>query len=112
MTLEIVTRDVSDLKHRVALVETKLAQQSGQFEFISGQLRDVQLFMHNKFVQVDEDLNGLKLEVGGLKLEVGGLKLEVGGLKSEVSGLKAKVEIIDGKIDALPRVLAELLAKR
>ena len=77
MTVTELEKEVRDLKRRVDLAETRLAQNDGRFEFITGQLRDVQLYLHTKFADID--------------------------------GQFAQV---NSKIDALPRVIAELIAKR
>ena len=53
-----------DLAERIAMLETKLAKLDervisleGQFDFISRQLRDLQMFVHTKFEQVDRRLD-------------------------------------------------------
>ncbi len=91
MSIETLTRDVADLKRRVDLAETKLSQQTGQFEFITGQLRDVQLYMHGRFADVDQRLDTLE---------------------SKVDGLGARFDGFESKVDALPRVIAEIIAPR
>ena len=55
-----------DLAERISTLEAKLAKLDervitleGQFDFISRQLRDLQLFMHAKFEQVDRRLDGI-----------------------------------------------------
>jgi hypothetical protein len=60
---------IADLAERVAALERynieikrKLAEVSGQFEFISGQLRAVQAYVRDRFDQVDARLE--RLEAG------------------------------------------------
>ena len=77
MTIETLTKEVTDLRRKMDLAETKLSQQAGQFEFISGQLRDVQLCMHARFSDLDENLSDIKAQ-----------------------------------LDALPRLIAEMIAKK
>ena len=77
MTVAELEKEVRDPKHRVDLAETRLPQNAGRVEFITGQLRDVQLYLHTKFADVD-------------------------GQFSQVNS----------KIDALPRVIAEMITKR
>lgn len=91
MTIETLTRDVADLKRRIDLAETKLAQQAGQFEFISGQLRDIQLYMHARFADMDE---------------------QFGKIAGRLDAHDTRFDRIDAKLDALPRVIAELIAQR
>jgi hypothetical protein len=62
-----------DLAERVAALERdnieikrKLAEVGGQFEFISGQLRAMQTYMHDRFDQVDGRLE--RLEAGQLSV--------------------------------------------
>ncbi len=56
-------REVSDLKHRVERAETRLSQLEGQFGFIAGQLRDMQMFMHAKFDDIEHQLQDLPTRV-------------------------------------------------
>ena len=53
-----------DLAERIAVLESRLAKLDervitleGQFDFISRQLRDLQMFVHTKFEQVDRRLD-------------------------------------------------------
>lgn len=98
MSIETLTRDVADLKRRVDLAETKLSQQTGQFEFITRQQRDVQLYMHGRFADVDQRLDTLESKVDGLG--------------AKVDGLGARFDGFESKVDALPRVIAEIIAPR
>lgn len=56
-------KEVKDLKRRVDLAETRLSQLEGQFGFISGQLRDIQLYMHTRFDDMDQKIDGLRAEL-------------------------------------------------
>ena len=94
MTIETLTREVTDLRRRIELAETKLSQQAGQFEFISGQLRDVQLYMHAKFGDIDARFDKLESKMDRKFAEV----------DQRFAGVEAK-------IDALPRIIAEMIAK-
>ena len=91
MTIETLTRDVADLKRRLDLAETKLSQQAGQFEFISGQLRDIQLYVHARFSDVDKKLAEQDERFDRVDVELAEIKTEV---------------------KALPRAIAELIANR
>ncbi len=55
-------KEVKDLS-RVDLAETRLSQLEGQFGFISGQLRDIQLYMHTRFDDIDRKIDGLRTEL-------------------------------------------------
>jgi predicted nucleic acid-binding Zn-ribbon protein len=98
MTLEALTKEVADLKRRLDLAETKLAQHTGQFEYISGQLRDVQLYIHARFDDVDRKL----AEHDG----------RFDKLESHFHKLDGHFDKLETKVDALPRVIAEMIAKR
>jgi hypothetical protein len=98
ITVETLQTEVRDLKRRLELTETRVTQMEGRFEFVSGQLRDIQLYMHAKFGDIEGTLAGIKTDVAGLK---------VAQAKTD-----AKVDTLTAKVDALPRVLAEMLAKR
>ena len=58
-------KEFKDLKRRVDLAETRLSQ--GQFGFISGQLRDIQLYMHARFDDIDRKFDGVAGKIDGLR---------------------------------------------
>ena len=91
-------KEVRDLKQRVDRTETRLGQLTGQFEVISGQLRDVQTFMHAKFEQVDNRLDRIDSRLDRID--------------NRLDRIDVKLETMDQKIDALPRILAEMLTAR
>ena len=84
-------KEFRDLKRRVDLAETRLSQLEGKFEFISGQLRDIQLFMHACF----DDINQ-RFERMDQRFET----------------FEHRLERLESKVDALPRVIAELIGKK
>ena len=84
MTIDVLVKEIQDLKRRVDLAETRLSQVEGRFEFISGQLRDMQLYQHAKFSQIDARFDTIETRLDSLTAEV----------------------------RALPRVIAELIANR
>lgn len=86
-----VDKEIRDLKRRLDLAETRLSQMDGRFELISGQLRDIQLYMHARFGDIDGRLD------------------KVEGRFDKIDG---RLDTMDTKIDALPRAVAELIAKR
>ena len=55
-------RDNVELKREVATL-------AGQFEFISSQLRAVQVYMHNRFDQIAERFEKVELEIASLRSE-------------------------------------------
>jgi chaperonin cofactor prefoldin len=84
ITVEALQAEVRDLKRRLDLTETRVTQMEGRFEFVAGQLKDIQLYMHAKF----------------------------GDLETRLDRMETRQDRMEQKIDALPRVLAEMLAKR
>jgi chromosome segregation ATPase len=91
MTLEELTQEVVELRRRLNIAETKLSQQAGQFEFITGQLRDMQLYMHARFEDMDKRFDRLE---------------------ADMSTMKADMTEVKVQLAALPRVIAEMIAKR
>ena len=89
--------EIRELKRRVDLAETQIAQLNGQFEFISSQLRDVQRYMHVKFADVDK-----KLAEHDRRFDA---------IDRRFDRLEVRMDGVEAKIDALPRVIAELIAK-
>jgi tetrahydromethanopterin S-methyltransferase subunit G len=95
ITVEALQTEVRDLKRRLDLTETRVTQMEGRFEFVAGQLRDIQLYMHAKFADMEKRDDRLEQKVDNLSRD-----------------MNAKLAAMDAKFDALPRVLAEMLAKR
>jgi chaperonin cofactor prefoldin len=91
MTVEALQAEVRDLKRRLDLTETRVGQLEGRFEFITGQLKDIQLYMHAKFSDIDARFDRME---------------------ARQDRMEKKFDQMEQKIDALPRVLAEMLAKR
>jgi hypothetical protein len=83
MTIGTLIRDVAELRRRWDLAETCIAQQAGQFEFISGQLRDVQLYLPQHFAEMD----------------------------GRFDKVDDRLDTIGAEVKALPRAIAELIAK-
>jgi chaperonin cofactor prefoldin len=97
-TVDTLQTELRDLKRRLELTETRVTQLEGRFEFVSGQLRDIQLYMHAKFGDMEQRFD--KIENRLDRLETG------------QTDIKREMSTMNAKIDALPRVLAEMLAKR
>ena len=95
MTVEVSAKEFADLKRRVELAETRIAQQAGTFEFITGQLRDVQLYLHAKFADLESQLGQQRAQTDEFKTQ----------MDRQFAELKAQFE-------ALPRIIAEMIAKR
>ena len=98
MTLEALTLEIRDLKRRVDLAESRLSQVEGKFEFISGQLRDMQLYMHAKFGEIDGRLD--KMDGRLDKMD------------GRLDKIETRLDDLTTEVRALPRVIAELIAKR
>lgn len=98
-------QEVRDLKRRLDVAETAISTMQGQFEFISGQLRSVQLFMHNRFEAMDRRFDKMDGRFDAADDRFSGIETRLDAVESAVRDNSAK-------IDALPRVLAEMLARR
>ena len=85
--------EVRDLKRRLDLAETRLIRLEGSFEFVSGQLRDMQLYMHAQFEAIDKRFDRLEARFG---------KLE-----AKVDGLDTRFNVLEAKVDAMPRAILE-----
>ena len=91
MTVDEMVREIVSLKQRVDLAETRLSQVEGRFEFISGQLRDIQLYQHAKFAQIDSRLDKHD---------------------ARFDRIDKRLDDLTAEVRALPRAIAELIAKR
>ena len=98
-------KEVRDLKRRVDLAEAKLSQLDGGFEFITGQLRDIQLYMHNRFADIDERFDRVDRRLDRMDGRFD-------SMDGRFDSMDGRLDSVEGKIDALPRVIAELIAKR
>jgi chaperonin cofactor prefoldin len=86
------------MKRRLDLTDTRVGQLEGRFEFITGQLKDIQLYMHSKFSDIDARFDRIDARFDRME--------------ARQDRTDQKIDRMDQKIDALPRVLAEMLAKR
>lgn len=68
-----VEKELKDLKRRVDLAETRLSQIEGQFGFVSGQLRDIQLYMHARFDEVEGRFDGVDGRLDGVDRHLDGM---------------------------------------
>lgn len=104
-----VEKELREVKRRLDLAETKLAQQAGQFEFISGQLRDVQLYIHARFADMDARFEHMDARFDRMDARFDRVDTELAAVKAE---MRERFAALEQNIDALPRAIAELLAQR
>lgn len=64
--LDRLERENTEIQRRLATVE-------GQFEFISGQLRTIQTYMHGKFEQVDARFDRVEHGLSSLRQDMPGI---------------------------------------
>ena len=105
ITVETLQTEVRDLKRRLDLTETRVGQMEGRFEFITGHLKDIQLYMHAKFSDMDARFDRMDARFDRMDARFDRMDARQDRMEQNLSTL-------DQKIDALPRVLAEMLAKR
>jgi chaperonin cofactor prefoldin len=98
ITVESLQSEVRDLKRRLDLTETRVGQMEGRFEFVTGQLKDIQLYMHAKF--------------GDMETRFDRMDARFDRMDTRFDRMETRQDRLEQKIDALPRVLAEMLAKR
>lgn len=79
-------QEVRDLRRRLDLAETCLSQLGGQFGFVSGQFRDIQLYIHARFDDVDKRLDQVE---------------------TRLERVEVKVDRVAATVETLPRVLVE-----
>ena len=84
MTDAELVQEVKELKRRIDLAETRLGQVEGRFEFVSGQLRDIQLYMHAKFADVDKRLDKVETRLGAVETKLDGLIETLPGMMRDV----------------------------
>ena len=69
----------------------RISQAEGSFQFITGQLRDIQTFMHKKFGEHDKRFDKID---------------------NRLDSMDQRFDLTDSKIDALPRIIAEMIADK
>ncbi len=79
---------VMDLEKRVTRLEQEFAELKGSFQWIAGQLADVQKFMHAHFEKVDERFDRVDKRFDGVEADVRELKADVREVKADVRGLR------------------------
>ncbi len=71
-----VEKEIRELQARLDKHDTALAQLTGQFEFISGQLNAMQRFMHTKFDAIDKRFDKIESDVASLRDDLPGIVTE------------------------------------
>ena len=109
MPVEVSAKEFADLKRRVELAETRIAQQAGTFEFITGQLRDVQLYMHAKFAEIDARFDRVDQRFDRVDQQFAELKAQ---MDQRFNAMDRQFAELKAQFEALPRIIAETIAKR
>ncbi len=98
-----------DLAERIAMLESKLAKLDdrvitleGQFDFISRQLRDLQMFVHTKFEQVDRRLD----TIDGRLDKIDGRLDRIDGHLNRIDGRLDRIEVT---LKEMPRAIIEAI---
>ncbi len=94
--------EIRELKRRLDLAETRFSQHMGQFEFISGQLRDAQLYMHARFADMDKRFDGVDKRFAGADKRFDKVESEMADLK----------RLMEDRFNAVLRAIAEQFAER
>ena len=104
-TDDTLQTEVRDLKCRLEPTETRVTQLEGRFEFVSSQLRDIQLYMHAKF-------GDMETKFGDVEIRFDRIETRLDRVESRLDRIETGQQAMTAQIDALPRVLAEMLAQR
>jgi len=114
-----IDKELRDLKRRLDLAETRLAQLDGRFEFVSGQLRDIQLSLHARTEGLDKRFDELMhwLETDALAPEADddaliGIDMRLASFEAKALDLDTAIKALDGKVETLPRLVAELVTRK
>jgi chromosome segregation ATPase len=112
LTLAELQSEVRNPRRRLELAEAKIAQQDGQFAFITGQLRDIQLYIHARFADIDSRFDRVEAHLDRMDERFGSVDRRLDRLDGRFDGMDARFDTLEQNIDALPRVLAEIVSKR
>lgn len=61
-----IAERVAALEQKVAALDNRVSTVEGQFDFVSRQLRDLHLFVHGKFGQIDRRFDKLEAKVDAM----------------------------------------------
>ena len=78
-----VEQEIRELKARLDRHDTELAQLTGPFEFISGQLNAMQRCMHIKFDAIDKRFDAIDKRFDKIESDVGTLREDLPGVVVE-----------------------------
>jgi hypothetical protein len=81
-----VEKELKELRRRVDLAETRLSQLEGRFEFVSGQLRDIQLYMHSRFDEIDGRFDAVDARFDAVDAKVDGLRADMPDIVANAVG--------------------------
>ena len=104
-------QEMRELRQRLERAETHISQLEGRFEFISGQLRDVQLFMHARFEDIDKRFDQVDRRFEQMDQRFEQVDKRFEQVDKRFEQVDKRLDNIEAKVDALPRVLAEMIAE-
>ena len=86
-------------------IKRRLSTMEGQFEYISGQLRDVQLYMHARFEQIDKRFEQIDKRFEQVDKRLDKVERDVATFRTEVN---RRFDELPGIVrDVMREVLAE-----
>ena len=97
--LSALERENVEIKHRLATVE-------GQFEYISGQLRDVQLYMHAKFGDIDKRFDRVEQRLDKVEQRLDKVEKRLDKIEVRLGAVETK---LDGLIETLPGMMRDVM---
>jgi hypothetical protein len=82
----------------------QLATLAGSFQFITGQLKNMQDYMHAKFEAIDGRLDHIDGRLAGIDGRLDGIDGRLDRIAFRLNG-------IESKVDALPHAIATIIAE-
>ena len=100
--LSALERENVEIKHRVATVE-------GQFAYISGQLRDVQLYMHAKFGEIDKRFDRVEQRLDKVEQRLDKVEKRLDKIEVRLDKIEVRLGVVETKLDGLIETLPGIM---
>lgn len=101
LTTMDIEKEITELKRRADMTDTRLARAEGQFEFVSGQLRDMQLYMHNRFGAIDDQFDTINDRFNSIDNRLSKIDNRFDAMERRFVAMESRFDGTDDKLDSI-----------
>ncbi len=87
-------------------INRELSSLKGQFEYISSQLRQVQLYMHARFERADKEIKDLRAEMNG---RFGNVDARFAAMDRRFDAMDRRFDAMDQRFDEIPSIVRDVM---